>query len=61
MPKGKNSVQIGVIMPNELKDLLQSYADAHHWSMSQAACLLIKAGLEDWNKTTDIPPKTLKQ
>jgi hypothetical protein len=58
MPKGKNSVQIGVIIPNDLKDLLQSYADAHHWSMSQAACLLIKAGLNEWvSKETESPKK----
>jgi len=57
MPKGKNSVQIGVIMPSDLKDLLQSYADAHHWSMSQAACLLIKAGLDEWAKPEAEPPK----
>lgn len=33
-------------MPNELRDALKTYAEAHHWSMSQAACLLIADGLK---------------
>lgn len=50
MPVGKGKVQIAVTMPDEQKDLLKKYADAHHWSMSQAASLLIAEGLENWLK-----------
>lgn len=48
MPKGKNSTQIGVIMPNDLRETLRLYAEAHHWSLSQAAALLIEKGLNEW-------------
>ncbi len=57
MPKGKNSTQIGVIMPNDLRDALKAYAEAHHWSMSQAACLLIADGLKKAKDSGDSQAK----
>lgn len=46
MALGKDTTQIAVILKKELKDELKLYAEAHHWSMSQAAALLIADGLK---------------
>lgn len=46
MPVGDDKVQIAVVMPKTLKEELKLYADDHHWSMSQAAALLIADGLK---------------
>lgn len=46
MPTGKDSVQIAVIMPKDLKDKLLRFAKAKRWSLSQAGVVLIEEGLE---------------
>jgi hypothetical protein len=46
MPVGDDKVQIAVVMPRTLKQELKAYAEDHHWSMSQAAALLIAEGLK---------------
>ncbi len=45
MPRGKNSAAITAVVSKELKKKLQEYADSKHWSMSQAAAILIAQGL----------------
>jgi len=57
MPVGKGKVQIAVTMPEEQRDLLKEYAESHHWSMSQAASLLVAEGLEKWLEEES--PKTI--
>ena len=46
MALGKDTVQIAVILKKDLKEELKLYAEIHHWSMSQAAALLIADGLK---------------
>lgn len=46
MALSKDTVQIAVVMKKDLKDALKLYAETHHWSMSQAAALLIADGLK---------------
>ena len=46
MPVSDDKVQIAVVMTRELKQTLKEYAESHHWSMSQAAALLIADGLK---------------
>ena len=46
MPVSDDKVQIAVVMTRDLKQVLKEYADSHHWSMSQAAALLIEDGLK---------------
>ncbi len=49
MALGKDTVQIAVILKKDLKEALKLYAETHHWSMSQAAALLIADGLKKQN------------
>jgi hypothetical protein len=51
MPVGDDKVQIAVVMPKTLKEELKAYAEDHHWSMSQAAALLIEDGLKKGKKS----------
>jgi rRNA-processing protein FCF1 len=46
MALSKSTVQIAVVIPRTVKEELKEYAEAHHWSMSQAAALLIADGLK---------------
>jgi predicted DNA-binding protein len=46
MPTGKDSVQVAVIMPKELKERLQEFAKSKRWSLSQAGLVLIEEALE---------------
>jgi hypothetical protein len=46
MPVSDDKVQIAVVMTRDLKQTLKEYADSRHWSMSQAAALLIEDGLK---------------
>lgn len=50
MTLSKDSVQIAIVIKKDMKALLQDYAKVHHWSMSQAAALLIQRGLQDWKE-----------
>lgn len=50
MPVSDDKVQIAVVMTRELKQILKEYAESHHWSMSQAAALLIADGLKKAKK-----------
>ncbi len=45
MPRGKNSASITTVVSKELKKKLKEYADSKHWSLSQAAAILIAQGL----------------
>lgn len=53
MALGKDTAQIAVILKKDLKDELKLYAEAHHWSMSQAAALLISDGLKKSKQTNE--------
>lgn len=46
MALSKSTVQIAVVIPRTVKEELKEYAEDHHWSMSQAAALLIADGLK---------------
>lgn len=46
MPKGSKSDVITTVVSKELKQKLKQYAASKHWSMSQAAAILIAEGLE---------------
>ncbi len=50
MPISDDKAQVAVIMPKELKEALKTYADTHHWSLSQAAALLIQEGINQWQQ-----------
>ncbi len=54
MALGDDKVQIAVVMTKELKQELTTYAKAHHWSMSQAASLLIAEGINRWFKENSL-------
>jgi predicted DNA-binding protein len=45
MPTGKDSAQVAVIMPKELKERLQQFAKSKRWSLSQAGVVLIEEAL----------------
>ncbi len=42
----KDSVQVSVIMPKELKERLQEFAKPKRWSLSQAGLVLIEEALD---------------
>lgn len=46
MPRGKNSDAITAVVSRELKEKLKKYAASKHWSLSQAAAILIEEALE---------------
>ncbi len=46
MPRGQNSDVITAVVSKELKQKLKRYAASKHWSISQAAAILIAEGLE---------------
>ncbi|WP_013334772.1 putative eal/GGDEF/PAS domain-containing protein [Gloeothece verrucosa] len=46
MPRGKNSDAITAVVSKELKEKLKKYAQSKHWSVSQAAAILIAEGLK---------------
>ncbi len=46
MPTGKDSVQVAVIMPKELKERLHKFAKSKRWSLSQAGLVLIEEALD---------------
>lgn len=46
MPKGKPRTNLGVAIDPDVKGQLKNFAESKHWSMSQAAEILIKEGLE---------------
>lgn len=46
MPKGKPRTNLGVAIDPDIKEQLKIFAESRHWSMSQAAEILIKEGLE---------------
>jgi hypothetical protein len=48
MPISDDKAQVAVIMSKELKEALKTYAETHHWSLSQAAALLIQEGINHW-------------
>jgi hypothetical protein len=58
MALGKDSVQIAVIIKKDLRDALKAYAELHHWSMSQAAAILISRGIDNWRDGFDKPEST---
>lgn len=51
MPVADDKIQIAVVIPRTLKEELKAYAEDHHWSMSQAAALLIADGLKKGKKS----------
>lgn len=50
MALGKNTIQVAIILKKEVEADLRLYALSHHWSRSQAAALLIEAGLQAWKQ-----------
>lgn len=49
MPKPKplqEKVRLSVVMPEDLKEKLLAYAEAHHWSASFASCFLLEKALQ---------------
>jgi hypothetical protein len=45
VPKGKPRTNLGVAIDPDIKEQLKRFAESKHWSMSQAAEILIKEGL----------------
>lgn len=54
MPISGDKTQVAVIMTKDLKEALKTYADTHHWSLSQAANLLIQEGINQWQKENSV-------
>jgi hypothetical protein len=55
MALGKDSVQIAVIIKRDVRDALKAYAELHHWSVSQAAAILISRGIDNWRNDSGKP------
>ena len=45
MPTGKSSNQISVVLAQDVRSALETFAIEHHWSISKAASILIARGL----------------
>lgn len=58
MPVSDDKVQIAVVITRTLKEELKLYAESHHWSMSQAAALLIADGLKKAKDSGDSQAKS---
>ncbi len=46
MPRGIPTEKLTTVISVELKERLKSYAEAKHWSMSQATAILLKDALD---------------